>query len=507
MPTAAMTLLFTLGGAAGCAGSPDRAPTSPPVVAPDAAFLAKSMEERFTAAVDARLGAGLGWGYLAVIREGGKTKSLVRGKRSLEPVREVSPKDSFEIGSVSKLFTGILLHVAAEERKLALSDRLAKFFPELAGKPAGEITLLELGQHRSGLPSAPPTLTQHLFENPWKDWTKEQALDPLRDVVLAAPPVAGGPRANAYSNWGFMILGLVLEQTYRQGYEKILRQKILIPLRMSETGIDRTSSARRRKRVSKLMPSYTLASDPSLTWEFTGFVAATGGIESTLADMGKFLEAIDVATASEGGARSRLPARLLSAIRASRDSGAGWDSQTGEPFAWKNGATAAFSAIVAWDEERRRGVFIAGNSHVYVDALAGITLGRDAVDRLAFAALSAPVPTEKGLAAARGMYRVTDPAPKPVANWDYSLRTVEIFESFGHPRVRLDIGAAEKDGARLLATSDEDEWLFVDNTGLTHRFEVTSGGAELVIRERDGTKTEFELEKVERPMEKYPALE
>ncbi len=518
-PTAALTLFLAFAGAAGCASSADRVPPTPPIVAPDAAFLAKSMEERWTAAVDARLAAGLGWGYLAAFRDAGKTRHLTRGKRSLEPVREVGAKDSFEIGSVSKLFTGILLHLAAEERKLALTDPLVKFFPELTDAAAGAITLQELGQHRSGLASAPPTLTEHIFENPWRDWTKEQVLGPLREAALAAPPTAGGVRAPAYSNWGYMILGLVLEKTYRQGYERILRQKMLVPLGMRETGVDRTSPARRRKgrakrasnsgssRATKLMPSFTLASDPSMTWEFSGFVAATGGIESTVTDMGKLLEAIDLATALESRARSRIPGRLLTAIRASRETGVGWDSPSGEPYAWKNGATAAFSAILAWDEERRRGIFIAGNSRVSVDALAGIALGRDARDSLAAPALAAPAPTEESLAAVRGLYRVTDPEPKPAANWNHSLRTVEIFESFGHPRVRLDAGAVEKEGTLLLATTDEEVWFLLDSTGQSHLFEVTGRGAELVMRERDGTKAVFELQKVERPMEKYPALE
>lgn len=507
----AVLILVTLATFVSCAASPDRGFMSPPSVAPDAAFLAKSMEERWIAAVDVRLRAGLGWGYLAAFRDAGKTRWLARGWRSLEPVRSVSVKDSFEIGSVTQLFTGILLHLAAEEKKLALGDPLAKFFPELAGVPAGAITLEELGRHRSGLPSTPPTITQHKFGNPWSEWTKEQVLAPLRQIVLSDLPVAGGLRPEVYSNWGYMVLGLVLERAYRQSFTQSLRQKILTPLRMGETGVDRTVVVKRRrrvlKRISRLMPSFTLAADPTSSWEFTESAAATGGLESTLTDMGKFLEAIDSSLAPESRARARIPERLRAAIHASRKTGVGWDSGAGGAYAWKNGGTAAFSAVVAWNEESRRGVFIAGNSPVAVDALAGVALGRNRVDGLASRVQSAKIPTEKSLAAVRGLYRVTDPAPKTVANGELSLRTVEILESFGHLRARLDIGAQEKEGALVLGTSDEDEWVLLGPRGASHFFEISRGGAELVVYESDGKKTEYELKKVERSIEQYPAFE
>lgn len=503
-------------GLASCAGSPDSSIAMrdrEPKTALGATFLAKSPVERVSEAIAARLATGVGWGYAAAVRDGGKTTLFARGRRSLEPVREISPRDLFEIGSVSKLFTGILLHLAALEGKLALADPLSRFFPELAGKAIGAVTLRELGLHSSGLPSAPPSIRDHDFLDPWKDWTEAEIRTPLAETPLAeatGTSVDNRPaRPRAYSNWGYLVLGRVLEIATARPYGKLLREKILGPLRMPETGIDllgpsRKGISRKGKSQSRLVPAFTLAGDAAAPWEFSGFAAATGGIESTSRDMGKFLAALDGVG----------PAKLVLAIRQSRESGVGWDSREGETFFWKNGGTSAYSAILAWDEPKRRGFFVTGNSAVRVDDMAVVALGYDDQDSFLESVRAAPPLTEATRKNLRRSYRVvtkdgqavpvSDPAK---AGWNFSLRKLETIDSFGHLRARLDFCPGVYEGALILGTKDSDGLDLFDGDGTLHRLELTRKGAELTIRGGGGAKETYELEAVETPVEKYPSME
>ena len=63
-----------------------------------------------------------------------------------------APQTLFELGSIAKTFTGMLLADAETRKEMTLEDRLAQHLPELAGTPAGDITLFELATHSSGLP-------------------------------------------------------------------------------------------------------------------------------------------------------------------------------------------------------------------------------------------------------------------------------------------------------------------------------------------------------------------
>ncbi len=486
-----------------CSAVPPSEPRRVPEAGLDAAFLARTVQDRAAMAMDARIRVGLGWGYVAAIREDGKSTTLARGKKSLEPVREIGTSELFEIGSVSKLFTGLMVSIAEQNGQMKASERLDRFFPEFAGKPVGAITISELGLHQSGLPSSPSKGSTHDPVNPWEGWTAAEVLTPLATVELSPVLEGKSHRPRVYSNWGYLLLGLVLEKATGKPYAKLLDAEILRPLGMRKTGVDRLEKRRRGKRLTALVPSYTLAGDPAAPWIFSGFTAAAGGIESTAGDMALFLETFESAAVGDAKA-SPARRRVLEAMRSSLATGIGWDSEPGQGMQWKNGGTAAFSSVFAWDPAKKRGAFFAGNSPVSVDDFAWIALGYSATDTVLAPIAAAPSPSEEDSVGVRGKYRVvsSDPAQRD----EFPLKEIEVLESFGRLRARLDFGKFGRDGGLLLATRDSDEWKIFAPDGTTHDFERRGKGADFAI-DLGGRKVTFELEKSERVLESYPAWE
>jgi serine-type D-Ala-D-Ala carboxypeptidase/endopeptidase len=159
----------------------------------------------------------------------------VRRAGSTEPVA----RDTlFEIGSITKVFTALLLADASLRGELSLDAPINDFLPPHAQAPDVEgqpIRLVDLATHSSGLPSfmdgAPP------FDDGWGDAYGREAL--LADVHAFKPTRAIGA-AFRYSNTGYGLLGIALEAATGRGYEALLRERVLDPLGMTSTAITLT---------------------------------------------------------------------------------------------------------------------------------------------------------------------------------------------------------------------------------------------------------------------------
>jgi Beta-lactamase len=132
----------------------------------------------------------------------------------------VSPGDApadgrFEIGSVAKTMTAALLALLPADGALSLDDELGRW---LSAGPNGGITLRQLATHTSGLPRLAPTMDLSTVDpaNPYAGFGFERAEEGLRQATAAA----GGPWL--YSNFGYHLLGLVLERASGQSYQALL---------------------------------------------------------------------------------------------------------------------------------------------------------------------------------------------------------------------------------------------------------------------------------------------
>ena len=183
----------------------------------------------------------------------------------------------FEIGSIAKVFTGLLLAQAVVEHQVALDDPISRYLPpSVTMDPSvASITLAQLATHTSGLPRVPDNLRSVDPFDPFADYTEADLYAFLRAFRPAAPP----PRPADYSNLGAGLLGHVLELAYHESYGRLLAEKIAQPLRLRDTVLELNDEQRSRlalAHVGRVLVSPMRYGDP--------FIGA-GGIYSTAADL------------------------------------------------------------------------------------------------------------------------------------------------------------------------------------------------------------------------------
>lgn len=192
----------------------------------------------------------------------------------------------YEIGSVTKTFTGILLARAVLDKKVKLNDDIRLYlgqpYPNLAykGQP---IRLVHLANQSSGLPLQLPKFApdRPLSYNVDLDqaYTPGQLLSDLKEVKLDTFP---GARAS-YSNAAFRVLGLVLERVYKMSYEELVKKYITAPAGMHDTGVRLTATE--QKRFAKPYAPDGQSSQYALMG-----MPAPGGLRSTANDMLRYVQ-------------------------------------------------------------------------------------------------------------------------------------------------------------------------------------------------------------------------
>jgi D-alanyl-D-alanine-carboxypeptidase/D-alanyl-D-alanine-endopeptidase len=191
-------------------------------------------------------------------------------------------KTLFEIGSITKVFTGILIADAVAEGKLSLDDTLAKRLPvKFAQAATGAVTLKQLATHTSCLPRLPDNIQDVDSADPCGKYDDKKLVEYLAGAKLTAQP----PCTAEYSNLGFGILGVVLEKTYGKPWSALIAEKITGPLGMPDTVP--VLSAPQQSRFAEPWA----ADRPVKPWTFKA-IAGAGALRSTLADMSKLADAL-----------------------------------------------------------------------------------------------------------------------------------------------------------------------------------------------------------------------
>jgi len=270
----------------------------------------------------------------------------------------------FEIGSVTKAFTGILLAEMVERGEVSLDDPVAKFLPEsvvMPSRPGKPITLGSLATQSSGLPRLPPNLRPADGANPYADFTVEQLYAALGQVKLTRDPFA----QYDYSNFGMGLLGHALARRAGKSYFELLRERVLAPLGMNDTVMELSPGQRER-----LVPGYTAELRPAKNWDIPT-LAGAGALRSTGNDLLKLLEAAvgkreapaTLRKAMERATQAMLPAGDGLEI------GLAWHmvSRTGVRIVWHNGGTGGYRSWVGFDPEAKQAVVVLTNTAVSVD--------------------------------------------------------------------------------------------------------------------------------------------
>ncbi|HZV36486.1 MAG TPA: serine hydrolase [Verrucomicrobiae bacterium] len=277
--------------------------------------------------------------------------------------KEVGGDTLFEIGSVTKVFTSLVLADMVEHNELKLDDPISKFLPASVKVPSRngrEITLVDLATHTSGLPRLPGNLEPRDANNPYADYTVQQMYDFLSSYKL---PRDIGSKYE-YSNFGDGLLGHLLELKSGTNYEALIKARICEPLEMRDTCI--TLSPEQRARFAR---GHGLKGEPAENFDLPA-LAGAGALRSTANDMLKFLAANIGLTKSSLEPAMEL-ARTPRHKAGSPDVriGLGWHiiSKYDEKLVWHNGATGGYHAFAGFDRKLQRGVVVLANSVNSID--------------------------------------------------------------------------------------------------------------------------------------------
>jgi CubicO group peptidase (beta-lactamase class C family) len=274
----------------------------------------------------------------------------------------------FEIDSITKVFTGLLLTDMVARGEVALTDPVAKYLPsgiKVPERGGRQITLLDLATHYSGLPQLP--LNAPLYEqDPIGSYTVDQLYSMLSAYHLDSDPGA----QYFYSNVGFGLLGHALARRAGMDFQQLLEARITGPLGMADTRIALTP-----QMMERLTPGhgyYRLAPTPSMGY---GALAGAGGLHSTVNDLLRLLAAFTQYTKTP---LAGLMAAMLETHRPTGELGVevapGWFIQTpnrcgpsgcepmGLEFVVHGGGSFGYVSYLAYDPKSRVGVVVLSNA-------------------------------------------------------------------------------------------------------------------------------------------------
>ena len=321
-----------------------------------------AIEQLLTARVDAeRRSVGI---VVGVVTPAGR-RIVSHGQTSLEKPGALDGDTVFEIGSVTKVFTSVLLADMVRRGEVKLTDSVFSYLPPHTSRAreSRTITLADLATHTSGLPFWPNGIpaTGEGVQRMGR-YTEAQLLEYLSTFVV--PPDVG--QKWAYSNVDAGVLGLALGARVDMTYEALLRARLTGPLNMESTAVALSDRMRTRLAVG-----YDANRRIAPAWNVP-VLAGAGSLHSSVNDLLTWLEAL--------GRDDGPLAGLLPVMLATRRPGPGlpqalgWmiiemGAQDGTILS-HDGGTLGFSSAIAYDPVARTGVVVLSNAAGSVGDLA-----------------------------------------------------------------------------------------------------------------------------------------
>lgn len=302
----------------------------------------------------------------------------------------------FEIGSISKVFTGLLLAQEVEAGVLSLDDTLGRVLQDkvaFSHPDTAAITLGQLVTHTSCLPRLPPDFREggYLRRDPYRTYDRARLWKMLGQLALASRAPCDG----SYSNLGFAVLGELLAERHGKPWAELVRERITQPLGMANTIQDLGPHA------SRLAPGFD-GTGPAPRWDMQAFAGA-GALRSTAEDLLVLGRAI---LAGRQGPLGAAAERLVTPL-ARLDGQVGYGLFVNGPPARRTyghtGGTGAFRSVLTIAQDTQEVVvLLASNAQSAVWRIANdMLVGRYPVDDARF-----ELPPER-LADYQGVFRET----------------------------------------------------------------------------------------------------
>jgi serine-type D-Ala-D-Ala carboxypeptidase/endopeptidase len=312
-------------------------------------------------------GGGIVIGYV----HDGQTEVKVLGNESL------NEQTIFEIGSLTKPLTGLLLADLVNKGEVSLNESINTLLPPEAQKEEFDaVTLQGLATHTSGLPRLPPNMN-------WL-WMLRHGKDPygaFGEAELYAGLAKTTPRdvgkQSAYSNFGFGLLGFLLAKSQGETYEQLLKQTVFELLGMTSTYV---STAPDNMTVATPLTDRGRAGD---AWTFQEPMVGAGAVKSNMHDMLLWLNAcLNESPITEDLALATEPRFKLSDTD---DVGLAWviSKQNNQTAIWHNGETGGYAAFLGFNPDTKQGLVILSN----------LTIGDDLPKRAVNFLLGQPIIT------------------------------------------------------------------------------------------------------------------
>ena len=300
-----------------------------------------------------------GVGIVVGVIEPQGRRVVAYGSLNQGDTRPLNGDTIFEIGSVTKVFTSLLLSDMVQRGEVALADPVAKYLPADATVPergGRVITLVDLSTHTSGLPRLPSNLVPKDPANPYADYSAEQLYQFLSSYQLTRDI---GSQFE-YSNLGGGLLGHALARRAGMDYEALVRSRIAVPLGMSSTGITLTPEMKARLALGH---NDKLVVVPN--WDFQ-VLAGCGALRSSVNDLLTFL------AANLGYKKSPLAPAMAAMLSVRRPTGTpgtgeiglGWliTKPSDDEIVWHNGGTGGYRSFIGYDAKTRVGVVVLSNT-------------------------------------------------------------------------------------------------------------------------------------------------
>ena len=383
------------------------------------------IKDHIIARVDMGFNPSIAIAYL----DGDKVSYFNYGKTEVNVGEVVNENTVYEIGSISKVFTTILLADEVLKGKMALTDPISKYLPSTVNIPQRNdkfITLNDLATHTSALPRMPDNFNPADPNNPFADYTVEQLYEFLSTYELTRDIGV----QYEYSNLGMGLLGHILELHTATTYENLILNRIAEPLGMQSTGIVFTTAMK-----EKLAVGHNEQLEVVSNWDIPT-LAGAGAIRSTTTDMIKFIKANISTNETSLNKAMKLSHKIAFTDESTNFNIAlGWHLANKGEITWHNGGTGGYRAFAGFLNSDGRGVVVLTNSISSVDEI-GLKL------------LDAPVELE---------------LPKKTEFPDVIEVSSEILETY--------IGAYALTPEFILTITRKDNQLFAQATGQS-KFEI-----------------------------------
>lgn len=268
----------------------------------------------------------------------------------------------FEIASITKAFTGLLLAQAILEGRITETSLVKNYLPDFVLPQSSKaITVLDLATHYSGIPRAyDEKFIPRDPLNPWADFDLTQL-----KLFLARTKLITAPGDN-YSNIGAGLVGHVLERVYRLPFETLIKYKISNPLGLKDTAIQLNP-----EQQSRMANSYSIEPGGKIVpiphWQSPSIPAA-GALKSSMSNMTQIARALinpksHLFRSFNYSRADRAPLPNASkALNMKSTIGLFWVNSLNQ-FTWHNGATYGMSSFIGINPTKHSALIILSNSY------------------------------------------------------------------------------------------------------------------------------------------------